>query len=149
MQQTNYVCGQAIVTVSFITSYLHFQHVNSTQVRILKQEEDFTLRPSHLIDSKSNKVHFQKYFTLKYPNLDFVNINCTVSQTLKSCIERDASQTRLPTALNSLQVLNGIQPKQESPAKMCLKTLSEIHESFKQALKQVSSYTHHPLAASH
>lgn len=71
MQQTNYVCRQAIVRVPFITSYLRFRHVNSTQGRILNKEENFTLRPSHLIDSKNNKVHFQKCFTLKYPNLGF------------------------------------------------------------------------------
>lgn len=64
MQQTNYIRGQTIATVPFITSYLYFWLVNHTQVRI-PNKEDFTLRPTHLIDSKNNKVYFQKCFTLK------------------------------------------------------------------------------------
>lgn len=32
---------------------------------------DFTLRPSHLTDSKNNKVHFHKHSAHEFPKLGF------------------------------------------------------------------------------
>lgn len=111
MQQTNSICGQAIVTAPFITSYLHFQHVNGTQVRILNKEEDFSLRLTHLIDNKNNKVNFQSALPFQHPNLDFDNVNCIGSQMLKCHIERAAVRQDNLTALKSLQILNDTQPR--------------------------------------
>lgn len=111
MQQTNSICGQAIVTVPFITSYLLFQHVNDTQVRILNKEEDFIQRLTHLINNKNNKVNFQNALLFQYPNLGIVNMNCIGSQMLKCHIEKDAARQGNLTALNSLQILNDTQPQ--------------------------------------
>lgn len=120
MQQTNDICGQAIVAVPFISFYLHFQHVNSTQVRILNKEEDFALRLTHLIDNKNNEVHFQNVLLIKYPNLDFVSINCIGSQMPKCHMERDAVRQGNLTGLNSLQILNDTQPQAGNHSKKCI-----------------------------